>query len=186
MGKGKSVEAGDIFSHWRVLKYAGIKYGKLSFWECECSCGTIREVSSSSLKIGKSRSCGCVDWREPANELAPFKRKYSATRHGAIKRGFSFEITLDEYIEISTKSCRYCGEVPHTKVYAYTRRRYTKGIDADVFVVMASIDRIDSSGGYTKDNCAPCCVMCNRMKTDLDESEFLDKVSKIYEHRRET
>lgn len=42
------------------------------------------------------------------------------------------------------------------------------------------IDRIDSSKGYTEDNCRPCCTQCNTLKLDYTEQEFFDKVSLIH------
>lgn len=44
---------GKQFGEWTVKKYAGN-----SKWLCECSCGTLREVTTESLNNGTSRSCG--------------------------------------------------------------------------------------------------------------------------------
>lgn len=44
------------------------------------------------------------------------------------------------------------------------------------------IDRIDSSKGYSIDNCVPCCTMCNRMKLDYKLSDFINHVHKIANH----
>lgn len=43
------------FGHWTVLSY-----DKDSKWICQCECGTIRSVHSTSLRKGTSTSCGCV------------------------------------------------------------------------------------------------------------------------------
>lgn len=50
--------AGKIFSRWTVL--ARSPKGKATYWRCQCECGTIRDVFSSSLRKGLSRSCGCL------------------------------------------------------------------------------------------------------------------------------
>lgn len=42
-----------VFNNWKVRKYLGN-----SMWECECSCGEIREVNQYDLKNNKSKSCG--------------------------------------------------------------------------------------------------------------------------------
>lgn len=42
------------FGEWKVLKRKG--YG---MWECQCSCGTIRNVRAVDLTSGKTTSCGC-------------------------------------------------------------------------------------------------------------------------------
>ena len=43
-----------------------------------------------------------------------------------------------------------------------------------------SVDRINSSIGYTKDNIQLVCVCVNHMKWDLDEKIFLDICETIY------
>lgn len=53
---------GQKFHRWTVLerdlekKKQGIK---AAYWICQCNCGTIRSVEASSLRMGKSKSCGC-------------------------------------------------------------------------------------------------------------------------------
>ena len=37
-----------------------------------------------------------------------------------------------------------------------------------------SVDRIDSSGGYTRDNIQLVCMAVNQMKSDLDDNTFYD------------
>jgi hypothetical protein len=177
-------ETGKTYDKWFVESSAGIKYETQMFWNCKCVCGTKREVSGTSLRTGRSRSCGCTDYRKKTNSDAPFKRKYTTTRHGALRRNFIFELTLEEYIELSTQDCYWCGDIPNTKVYAYSRRRYTQGKNKDVYVTMASIDRKDSSKGYTIKNCVPSCLMCNRMKSDFKSKDFLKKIEKIYLHQK--
>lgn len=57
------------FGRWTVL-YLDKKrtdVGKGVYWICECQCKTIKSVYASSLKSGKSKSCGCLN-RELAKE----------------------------------------------------------------------------------------------------------------------
>jgi hypothetical protein len=47
------------FGKWTAIK--PIKSNATGyFWECICDCGTKREVVGSSLRQGKSKSCGCI------------------------------------------------------------------------------------------------------------------------------
>lgn len=48
----------QTFHDWTVLKFSGREEG-WDWWQCQCSCGTIRDVRSHSLRYGKSKSCGC-------------------------------------------------------------------------------------------------------------------------------
>lgn len=43
-----------------------------------------------------------------------------------------------------------------------------------------SVDRIDSSKGYTKDNVQLVCDIVNRMKLDLNMSKFVELCKIIY------
>ena len=44
---------GKQFGEWAVGEYLGS-----SFWECTCSCGTVKPVLAKTLNGGKSKSCG--------------------------------------------------------------------------------------------------------------------------------
>lgn len=48
--------SGKQFGEWRVLRYLGNKR-----WECQCSCGVIKSVLTSTLKSGESTSCGHIN-----------------------------------------------------------------------------------------------------------------------------
>ena len=94
-------------------------------------------------------------------------KKYKADRSdryriGSIKgnaknRHYNMELTDEEIKEFLHKQCYYCGE-----------------LNAN------GIDRLDSTKHYTKDNCVPCCFICNRMKNKYSFNVFMDKIEKIY------
>ena len=50
---------GEQFERWTVRSYAGQNY-----WNCECECGTRRQVYGFSLRSG--RSTGCLKCKRPA------------------------------------------------------------------------------------------------------------------------
>lgn len=75
MGKRANNLSGMKFGKWTVIERAAdkIQYDKsrpngkpMAMWLCRCECGTVKVVSGSSLKRGKSLSCGCVSYK-PAN-----------------------------------------------------------------------------------------------------------------------
>ena len=47
------------YGEWTVLEYSQHKNG-LSYYWCQCSCGTVREVNKYNLIYGKSTNCGCI------------------------------------------------------------------------------------------------------------------------------
>ena len=50
---------GKRFGRWVVLKESQQRKYRAIFYLCECDCGTIKEVSGTSLRKGVSQSCGC-------------------------------------------------------------------------------------------------------------------------------
>jgi hypothetical protein len=54
----KSIDrTGHVFGRWTALS----RISGQRKWLCKCECGTVRAVSTSHLRRGKSRSCGCLE-----------------------------------------------------------------------------------------------------------------------------
>jgi hypothetical protein len=104
-----------------------------------------------------------------------FNLLYGEYRRRAKKKKWKFEITLDEFKEITSKNCFYCGEIP--------RARRSMGREKRICWPPANgIDRVDSDSGYIKSNILPCCYVCNRMKNAMTISKFLNKIIAIVKH----
>lgn len=48
--------AGQRFGKWTVVSYVE---GRMSYWHCQCDCGTRRTINGLTLRDGRSKSCGC-------------------------------------------------------------------------------------------------------------------------------
>lgn len=48
------------FGRWTVLSKIDTLPGEKRKWLCQCECGVIRAVEGSSLRTGRSQSCGCL------------------------------------------------------------------------------------------------------------------------------
>lgn len=95
---------------------------------------------------------------------------------GAKQRHLEWELSKEEFENIVSKDCHYCGEDPRP---LKSLARYHK-VDSEIHV--NGIDRIDNEVGYTLNNCVPCCTKCNIMKMKLSKSNFLNQVLKIASH----
>ena len=49
-----------------------------------------------------------------------------------------------------------------------------------------SIDRVDSSGGYTKDNVVLCCHAANIMKNSRNAEAFINFCGSVWNNRKQT
>lgn len=81
------------------------------------------------------------------------------------------EIDVNDIILLKKKQKNRC---------AYTGKKLKWVYDTPY---KASIDRIDSSKGYTVDNIQLVAKIVNQAKNDLDEKDFLDMIKFIYEER---
>jgi PP-loop superfamily ATP-utilizing enzyme len=88
--------------------------------------------------------------------IAKYKRYIYRSKSKSLK----FELTHEEFYNLLYNSeCKYCGSSDSI-----------------------TIDRIDSSKGYTKSNVQSCCNSCNILKTFLSEREFLKQIERVYKH----
>lgn len=110
-------------------------------------------------------------WREKNSKIISEYRKkirklpeirFHQYRYGAKSRGYSFDITKEEFINIVSLDCHYCGSPEHI-----------------------GIDRKDNSIGYTKENSLPCCWSCNKMKTSSTYEDFIKQCIKIANNKEE-
>lgn len=96
---------------------------------------------------------------------------YSNFKRKAGYRNIAFEVTLqdlDDLMERQDFKCAYTN----LPISADGYKKYT-----------ASLDRIDSSKGYTPDNVQFVYTPVNTMKHVLTDGDFLDIVEKIYQNR---
>lgn len=157
------------------------KYGNAR-WKCQCECGKETIVLGACLRIGSTKSCGCLKERYTLRRSgrAALKNNYSRYKSGAKERNLDFLLTLEEFEKIiTTENCHYCNDLPNNKKYAYHRTRYSKGIETDEFILAHGIDRIDNNKGYIKGNVVCCCKICNSMKSKLSYNDFILQIKKI-------
>jgi hypothetical protein len=158
---------GCIFGHWVVLERAN-KPTKAAMWVCKCDCGTEQVVSGYHLRHGESKNWGCR--RNEAKELpkgvAGGNRVLSGYKRGAKKRNLSWELTNEQFFQLTQQNCHYCGLPPAMEMKSSPTSR------TGVFVYNG-VDRKDSSLGYTSDNVVPCCKECQKAKSNTPYDVFI-------------
>lgn len=61
MGQYRDADlTGKRFGKLTVMERDGINKHRQALWKCACSCGNEITVSTSSLKSGNTKSCGCL------------------------------------------------------------------------------------------------------------------------------
>ena len=54
-----TIEKNDKIGRWTIISDK-IRKNNRSYFLCQCDCGKIKSVKSSSLRNGEIQSCGCL------------------------------------------------------------------------------------------------------------------------------
>ena len=79
-------------------------------------------------------------------------------REGAVGRGLVFDLDKDQFRQLTSSLCYYCGCLPKFKKMRKSKHPHWGDY------VYNGIDRMDNNIGYVMDNCVTCCRTCNRGK----------------------
>jgi 5-methylcytosine-specific restriction endonuclease McrA len=81
-------------------------------------------------------------------------------------------ITLDDLLEIWETQKGICPYTGLSLIHPKDSKNYS-------MLYKASLDRIDSSQGYTLTNVVTSCKICNRAKSDMPQKEFYDWIKRL-------
>lgn len=179
--------SGEVYGRLTILYREGSKKYPTTtdiLWRCRCSCGTEVVVGGRNLLGGSTKSCGCL--RKEVRKaqggtntlpdgMAALNSLFANYKSKASRRGYPFELSKEEFKEITQKDCHYCGQPPSLVHNPYKN---------STGYLYNGVDRTNNSEGYLKHNVVACCSFCNRMKSDLKEEDFINHISKIFKHKR--
>lgn len=140
-------------------------------WLCKCDCGNQCFAYGGHLRAGERISCGCLASAHVEDSgVNMIMNDYFIK---AKKRKREFDLNFIEFKKLIKGNCHYCGTEP-----SQIRRRPNMK-EYKIQIIWNGIDRIDSSKGYTIENCVTCCKYCNAAKLDLSVDEFKNHIRKV-------
>jgi hypothetical protein len=132
---------GQIFGRLTVKEFSHV-VGNNSYWLCVCECGNTTKTQGNGLKRGESKSCGCLN-------------KENHTTHGLERHPIygSWHNMIDRCYNPKNKSYANYGGRGITVCDSWRESPRNFLEDMGDKPEGTSIDRIDSNGNYTKENC---------------------------------
>lgn len=146
-GQRRNDLTGRTFGRWTVLERKG-RVKSQQMWLCKCDCGTIREVTHTSLVCGKSLSCGCYH-KDIISKML--------TTHGmSDSRIYSIYYNIKRrcnnpndkrYKDYGGRGIKICKEWDDSFLL------FLDWSLSNGYTEYRTIDRIDNNKGYCPENC---------------------------------
>lgn len=142
---------------------------------CRCDCGTEKVIKGSRIRNGGIKSCGCLSKEVALSKIPKMiqkSTKYDPYKSLAVKvwkkhyddDGLSF----DDFMRLSQSNCYYCDQPPYNHLQG-----------KNVIFDYNGLDRIDSNLGHSLENCVPCCIICNRGKSNQPYQQAIEWMSRL-------
>lgn len=172
------------------------------WWMAQCECGKVKPIRGCNISEYRKKNlgCGCRAYLTQGGFADPayrgkhgFKRPlgqpgmlrtrkgdsakliaFRSYKAGAARRGYTWAISFDDFLRLTSSPCHYCGELWSVETGRNTKINGTYKRNG--------IDRQDNNIGYVLDNCVPCCWPCNGLKKAQDETEWLSEVIQTAAH----
>lgn len=147
MGRMKDI-TGNVYGRVKVLSFRYLNQENKAVWNCICECGELFYTLGKSLRLGLTKSCGCLQ-KERASECA--------TKHGYAREDKGK--CTPEYVAYQNAKARCTN--PKCDKFSYYGGRGIKFLFASFAEFIADIgprpkgktlDRIDNNGNYELGN----------------------------------
>lgn len=141
---------GETFGRLKVIKRTDGRYNTFVVYDCLCSCGKQTKAHTGSLKSGMKQSCGCleIENRNRLNEnFGERIKKHSGWKTAAYKSwiGMKSRCSDSNNKDYGGRGIRVCESWSDSfEVFLSDMGNPPPG---------GTIDRIDNSKGYSKENC---------------------------------
>ena len=174
---------GQIFGKLTVIEKDGLaEVGDMQRWLCKCECGESYHSTTKRLKGGVSkqcRKCSIADSHKSGEDnrnwkgigrisRSWFSAKINNAKKSSENKGNNREIsiTFEEVYEVAERQNFRCVYTSEKLTFHKPSTRNEKPT--------ASIDRIDNTKGYTKDNIQLTTSEVNLMRGALTHDRFLE------------
>lgn len=160
---------GDIFGSWEIIELR--PRAREKYYLCKCKCGTTKEVSKSNLALGKSKSCNKGECKSKFISHGMTNTKLYSVWHGIKYRLKNPTGNNSCYALIELDPS--WGDFKTFSEWALANG-YQEGL---------TIDRIDSTMGYTPTNCRWTDAVVQSQNRRKHSTKALDLPKGVYKRK---
>lgn len=171
-----------------------VKSTKAQIWKCLCDCGKTINLTNRQLTNHGWKSCGCLkseNQRKIGSRRAletPIRAlqntAYRMLCKNAKVRKIKVTLTFNKFLNLVLQNCIYCNSSPRNHIKPC--KKNTNPVYTDLKFWYNGLDRVNNAKGYTATNCVPCCILCNRAKSDMALEEFKNWIRQAYRFQNQT
>lgn len=169
--------SGQKFNKWTLIERVGYDKYKNITWLCQCECGEQHVLTVYNVTGGHSKQCKqCSvtrNYKDGALPTPVWKTIINNSKH----RGRTLDITKSFAEKLFIKQNKKCALSGLDIFFAKNYKDYKKGLQT------ASLDRIDNSKEYEKDNVQWVHKHINVMKNVFSEDYFIDLCKQVVNNK---
>lgn len=136
---------GEVYNYYTIISFDK-RHKDQIFWNCQCKCGEIKSIPYNSLSSGNTKSCGCLQKELLKERMTTHgytgSSEYSTWQHMVGRCNNPKEAGYEMYGEVGITVCNEWLKFEN----------FIKDM-GDKPTAEHTIDRIDGTKGYYKENC---------------------------------
>lgn len=183
--------AGTRVNKLTILEYLGRTLpNRHYYWKCRCDCGVEKAIRGDRIQNGTAYSCGCKKQLNPdiirtrtEKGVTGFNSLFGKYKIASKRRELEFSLTKEQFYNLTTNNCFYCGCLPKQKAKGSSFEVTAKTLEYGMFY-HNGIDRVNNDIGYLIDNCVTCCKVCNYAKHTMKYEDFLEWIDNLVVYRK--
>lgn len=178
------IQIGDVFGCLTVDRFE-LK-GKNKTLVAKCLCGN-EKVFWKTGAVKRQTSCGCRSNLTgfTGKQRRSWNLRLQGYKSGAKKRNLCWGLSFQDFVDICSQNCFYCNAEPQQwdciSNAPSIQKDSPKSVWKDYLIFVNGVDRFETNKGYVKENCVPCCVYCNRAKSDMSFEDFKKHIERLSE-----